>query len=85
MKILFYNHTGQIGGAERLLLMILARLDRDAFDAAVICPESGPLQEKMAELSVPVETITALAARFTWRPDHLARYFPRFGSIPTLA
>jgi glycosyltransferase involved in cell wall biosynthesis len=59
--------------------MILARLDRTAFDATVICPDSGgPLQEKMVELSVPVETITALAARFTWRPDHLARYLVSF-------
>ena len=28
MKILFYNHTGTVSGAERVLLMILGQLDR---------------------------------------------------------
>ncbi len=43
MKILFYNHTGQVSGAEHLLLMILSRLDREQFDPIVVCPEQGPL------------------------------------------
>ena len=78
MKILFYNHTGQVSGAERVLLMILARLDRRGFDPIVICPEQGPLQEMAKDLGVPLETVASLEARFTWRLDALARYCQSF-------
>lgn len=78
MKILFYNHTGQASGAERLLLMILGRLDRDNFDPIMVCPESGTLAQMVADLGVPVETLAGLDARFTWRVDHLARYCKSF-------
>lgn len=74
MKILFYNHTGQASGAERMLAMILARLDARAFASVVVCPESGALGEMVADLGVPLETIAGLEARFTWRPDRLLRY-----------
>jgi glycosyltransferase involved in cell wall biosynthesis len=78
MKILFYNHTGQASGAERLLLMILARLDHAAFDPIMVCPESGTLAQMVTDTGIPVETLTNLEARFTWRVDHLARYCRSF-------
>jgi L-malate glycosyltransferase len=78
MKILFYNHTGQASGAERLLLMILAQIDRDAFDPIVVCPEQSSLSNMVSKLGVPVKTIAGLEARFTWRVDHLARYCKSF-------
>jgi glycosyltransferase involved in cell wall biosynthesis len=78
MKILFYNHTGQVGGAEGVLLMILARLDRERFDPVVVCPEDGPLRNEVAELRVPVEIVAGLNARFTWRPDYFLLYLKSF-------
>lgn len=81
MKILFYNHTGQIGGAERLLLTILARLDRTAFDATVICPDSGGLPKAVAELGIRNEALSDLKARFTWRVDNLVRYLKSFAQV----
>ncbi len=78
MKILFYNHTGQVSGAEYLLLMILARLDRDRFQPLVLCPERGPLQQRMTDLGVPAETVSGLDARFTFRGDQLLRYLKSF-------
>ncbi len=81
MKILFYNHTGQLGGAEHLLLAILARLDRASFDPVLICPEPGPLQKMVAELGVPTETVAVLHARFTWRADYLLRYLKSFANV----
>ncbi len=81
MRILFFNHTAQVGGAERLLLMILARLDRAAFDLTVICPEPGPLQKMVAKLGVPTETVAVLHARFTWRADYLLRYLKSFANV----
>lgn len=77
MKILFYNHTGKVSGAERLLLMILARLDRERFEPVVLCPETGPLMKLASELA-PVVTIESLQARFTWRVDHLIGYLGSF-------
>lgn len=78
MKILFYNHTGLVSGAERLLLMILGRIDRDAFDPIVVCPEQSPLSDLVTELGVPVSTVSGLQARFTWRLDRLVRYCGSF-------
>jgi L-malate glycosyltransferase len=78
MKVLFYNHTGQVSGAERVLLMILARLDQRRFDSLMICPERGPLQSMVTSLGVPVQTLPGLEARFTWRLDRLLRYLGSF-------
>lgn len=85
MKILFYNHTGQVSGAERMLLLILKRIDRDGFDPIVVCPAQGPLSGMVGKLGVPVETIPSLEARFTWRLDHLVGYGRSFlGTIRQL-
>src|ERR1044072_7025664 len=78
MKILFYNHTGQVSGAERMLLLILSRLETSAFEPLVVCPEQGPLQKMAGELGVKVESVSGLDARFTWRPDQLVRYLKSF-------
>ena len=78
MRILFYNHTGQVSGAEYLLLMILARLDRATFQPVVLCPGQGPLQQRVKELDLPVVTVASLDARFTFRADQLFRYLKSF-------
>lgn len=81
MKILFYNHTGQVSGAERMLLLILSRLDRERCSLLVVCPEQGPLQEMVKDLNVPVESVAGLEARFTRRLDALARYCKSFFAV----
>lgn len=74
MKILFYNHTGQVSGAERVLLMILSRLERDSIEPVTVCPQQGELTDRISELGIEVEPMALLEARFTWRPDRLVRY-----------
>ena len=81
MKILFYNHTGQASGAERMLTMILARVDAQAFAPVVVCPEAGTLAKMVREVGTPVETIAGLDARFTWRADRLLRYARSFVQV----
>lgn len=81
MKILFYNHTGQVSGAERVLLMILSRMDRGGFEPLVICPEQGTLQKMAGDLDVRVESVGGLDARFTWRVGHLVRYCKSFVGV----
>ena len=74
MKILFYNHTGQIGGAERVLLTLMGRLDRGEFDSILVCPAEGPLTRLAKETGLRTEAVDGLKARFTWRLDHLVGY-----------
>lgn len=81
MKILFYNHTGQVGGAERLLLTLLEQLDGSRFASVLVCPAEGPLNQLAHQTGVKTETIDGLKARFTWRFDHLIGYLLSFGRI----
>src|SRR6185295_2484062 len=78
MKILFYNHTGKVSGAERLLLMILSRLDRSVIDPVVVCPSQDSLFRLVSDLGVEVQTVVGLEARFTLRADYLVRYLQSF-------
>lgn len=81
MKVLFYNHTSQVGGAERLLLTLLERLDREQFAPILICAADGPLPALAMKAGVRTETIDGLNARFTWRVDHLLRYLLSFTRV----
>jgi L-malate glycosyltransferase len=78
MKVLFYNHTGKVSGAERVLLMALKRLDRERFDPVVVCPAEDTLAADVSELAIPVRNVRQLNARFTLRPDRLAGYVVSF-------
>jgi glycosyltransferase involved in cell wall biosynthesis len=78
MKILFFNHTGKVSGGERVLLMILAGLDRGRFDPVVLCPTDGRLMQMVSELGVRTASIQSLEARFTMRVDRLAKYCASF-------
>lgn len=81
MKILFYNHTGQISGAERMLLLILAGLDHEQFTARVLSPANGPLLKEVEKLGIESEEIALLDARFTIRPDRMIRYLMSFAAV----
>jgi glycosyltransferase involved in cell wall biosynthesis len=81
MKILYYNHTGQASGAERVLLMILARLDRSRFEPVVACPTEGRLVGMFSELGIRTVGLEQLEARFTWRVGELFRYLASFARV----
>ena len=81
MKILFYNHAGEVSGAERVLLMILAHLDRNSFEPVVVCPAESHLIKKADDLEVKTRAVKRLQARFTWRPHRLLRYLMSFFSV----
>jgi glycosyltransferase involved in cell wall biosynthesis len=78
LKILFYNHTGQVSGAERVLLLILSRLNRARFEPVLLCPPAGQLQKDARAVNVPCADVDQLNARFTWRIAALIRYFSSF-------
>ncbi|MDQ2937833.1 MAG: glycosyltransferase, partial [Acidobacteriota bacterium] len=81
MKILYYNHTGRVSGAERVLLQIVAQLSRDRFEPVLLCPADGTLQDDAQAVGVLCDSVNELQARFTWRLGHLIRYFASFISI----
>ncbi len=73
MKVLFYNHTGRVSGAERVLLLALTSLDKDLIQPTLVAP-GGDLAREAADIGVPCLEIGELNARFTIRPDKLIRY-----------
>ena len=77
MKILFYNHTGQVSGAERVLLLILANLNRTRFEPVLLSPK-GELRNNATAAGVRGENVSHLQARFTWRPQLLLQYLSSF-------
>jgi len=81
VKILFYNHTGTVSGAERVLSMILAHLDRDRFDPVVVCPQDSRMMELAASQSVRTRGLRQLDARFTWRLDRIVNYLISFAKV----
>ena len=78
MKILFYNHTGKVSGAERILLLALKKLNRSRFEPLVVCPASGTLSEEVSKLGIPCKSLDQLEARFTFRIDFLIKYLISF-------
>lgn len=81
MKILFYNHTGQVSGAERVLMMILNGLDREAYQPVVVCPPASKMMEVAASAGVNTLPLDQLEARFTWRLDLLLKYLWSFVNV----
>lgn len=81
MKILYYNHTGQVSGAERVLLTILGRLDRERYEPVVVCPENSRMIELAAQAGARVCGLAQLEARFTWRPDLILKYLKSFADV----
>jgi glycosyltransferase involved in cell wall biosynthesis len=73
-RIVFYNHTGQVSGAEKMLLLTLGHLSREQFWFALVCPEDGPLRAAALDLKVPVFTSRGIVARFTYNPTKLFAY-----------
>ena len=56
VRVVYLTHTLGVGGAEELILNMVARLPRDRFEPIVCCFESppGPIGPEIAALGVPV-------------------------------
>lgn len=80
-RIVYVNHTGQISGAERVLVDILQGLDRTRYEPYVICPADGGLSRLVRPLGVACVSAPSLQARFTWQPSRLIQYAKSFGRM----
>ena len=74
MRIVFYNHTGLVSGAEKMLLLSIANLPRDVAEVILVCPEEGSLQSEAIALGIPTYTCRPILARFTYNPVLLIVY-----------
>ncbi|HMH43101.1 MAG TPA: glycosyltransferase family 4 protein [Pyrinomonadaceae bacterium] len=81
MKILFYNHTGTVSGAERVLMMILGGLDRDAYESVVVCPAASGMMALAHSANIRTLGLSQLEARFTWRIDRIFKYLASFAGV----
>jgi L-malate glycosyltransferase len=73
-RIVFLSHTGQVSGAERVLLDMLRGLDRARYEPIVVCPEEGNLHGAVAAEGVACIPAPQLRARITLHPVRLLRY-----------
>jgi glycosyltransferase involved in cell wall biosynthesis len=82
IRILFYNHTRLVSGAEHMLLLMLRVLDRERFEPTVACPieGNGDLDTRVAAQGTPLIPAPPLQARFTSNPFKLAAYIRSFAA-----
>ena len=75
-RILYFSHTRQVSGAERVLLSMLKVLDRSLYEPMMACPDEGAgnLDVLVRNAQVPVIAVPQLVARFTSNPLHLLGY-----------
>lgn len=71
---MFYSHTGEVSGAEQMLLLTLRNLDRARFKPIVLCPPNGDLHTSCERLGVTCVPSELIQARVTMRPDKLISY-----------
>jgi glycosyltransferase involved in cell wall biosynthesis len=77
MRVLYVNHTAEVSGAERSLLSLLAALP-DTVEARVGAPR-GQLAGALAELGIPVTTITGTTGSLRLHPVHTPRALAEMG------
>jgi glycosyltransferase involved in cell wall biosynthesis len=53
-KILYLSPTSQMGGGEQSLLGIITAIDKTRFQPVVLCPDEGPLVNKLREYKIEV-------------------------------
>src|SRR5919202_4899618 len=76
MRILFYNHAGEISGAERGLLAIMTRA-QPAGHAVTLCAPDGPLTRAAGRAGIAVHAIPPLELGYTRNPLVLGSYLVR--------
>jgi glycosyltransferase involved in cell wall biosynthesis len=73
MRVCYYNHTGKVSGAEKVLFTLLARLG-PGYEISLIAPDTAPIQAFCREHRVLHFPVSELKARFTKNPFLLFKY-----------
>lgn len=83
MHIVFFNHTGTVSGAEKMLLLSLAKLPAHGYRTSLVCPNEGTLRANAEALGTPCYEVRSIQARFTYNPVQLIRYVSSIGRTIT--
>jgi glycosyltransferase involved in cell wall biosynthesis len=73
MKVCYYNHTGKVSGAEKVLFTLLSRIGPE-YETSLIAPDTAPIREFCLNHGIRHLPVDELRARFTMNPFRLARY-----------
>ena len=73
MKVCYYNHTGKVSGAEKVLFTLLANVG-PGFEASLIAPDTAPIRAFCLSHGICHLPVDELRARFTVNPFRLIRY-----------
>ena len=80
MRIVFFNPVGEIGGAERVLLLLLAELkncdsrnDAAKIEPLVLLGSDGPLRNEAERLGIAVDVLPLPAALLAFGDSQLSR------------
>jgi len=85
-RILFLNHVSRVSGAERSLLDLLRRLDRNRFEPIVVAPAGGELADLLERAAVPHYALPLRRLCKTLNPLRLTSDFLNVASVvPRLA
>ena len=57
IRVAFWTPTGEIGGAENSLLLLLGGLDKGVIAPIVICGSSGPLESRLSRLGIRCKVV----------------------------
>jgi glycosyltransferase involved in cell wall biosynthesis len=58
LRIAYLDQTGELGGAEHVLLLLLKGMVKTAVDPVLICAEDGPFPERARELGITTRIIS---------------------------
>lgn len=56
-RVLYFNHVGELSGAEASLMTLMSNLSPDRFQPQVVAPADGPLRATVARRDIPYHTI----------------------------
>jgi glycosyltransferase involved in cell wall biosynthesis len=73
MKVCYYNHTGKVSGAEKVLFTLLSKIGPD-FETSLIAPDTAPIRAFCLNHGIRHLPVDELRARFTMNPFRFVRY-----------
>ncbi len=73
MKVCYYNHTGKVSGAEKVLFTLLANVG-SGFEASLMAPDTAPIRAFCLNHGIRHLPVEELRARFTANPFKLLKY-----------
>lgn len=71
---MFFHHSAELYGSDKTLLLLAGNLDPERYSACVILPETGPLEDALAEQNVETHVLPlARLSRATYGVSGLLR------------